>query len=299
MTWLKHVALAATMIAVTSHSAAAQGSSWRELLEDRVRTAYRYTHPPSPGECDAAQLPATGYLVTPAHSGTIGRTWLPGPNQSHWEPVRGPSRPDTLEVRMVSLWCRPSAQSLLVEVDGYYLEIDAMQLARIDETSGQVTPGVLLGGAGAGSEQLALREVCTGGSCQLVVMSADAYVNEVRATLADRDEAERVRQAEAQRRADSQAVDRARAAANVGAQAAAITQRQLIETFQEYGATEEQARAILSGRVLVGMTPAMVRAAVGEPGETRQVGSGQAAVTTWVYRDRQIDIVAGRVTQIR
>jgi hypothetical protein len=186
-----------------------------------------------------------------------------------------------------------------VEVDGYYLEVDGAQLAKVDETTGQVTPGVLLGDASSGPGQLALRELCAGGSCQFVVTGADVYASEIRIALAERNEAERTREAEAQRRADSQASARLQTGASVGAQAAAVTQRQLVETFQRYGATEEQARAILAGRVLVGMTVAMVRAALGEPRETRQEGSDQAAVTTWIYPEREIDMVGGRVTRIR
>jgi hypothetical protein len=271
-------------------------SSWQELLESRVRVAYRFTHPPSPGECGAAALPAAGYLVTPPHRQPIGRTWLPGTNQSRWEPLRGPAAADTLAVRIVELWCGPRGQSVLVEANGYFVEISADQLARVGP-SGEFTPGVLLSaGEGGDAVQVAVREACSGGTCQLILADALVWADEVRLAVAQRQERERVRFAEGERRAEAQAAQRVQAGASVGAQMSAVLSRQLTETYQRLGATPEQANAIMQRRVTPGMTPAMVRAALGEPRETLQE---TRSTTIWIYPGRQVVIEGGVVTAVR
>jgi hypothetical protein len=270
-------------------------ATWREMLESRVRPAYRHTHPATPGECGAAPPAAAAYLAAPENARLIGRTWAPGIHQSRWEPFAGPARPDTLAVRIVDLWCAPAGRSVLVEADGYFLEIGVDQLARVD-ANGRLTPGILLmEGPGGARVQLALEERCAGETCRPALTDAESLAGSVQLELTRREEAERRERLEAQRRAEAASAARLRAGAEVRARTDGVTQRQRMEQLQSYGVTEEQVRAILAGRVLPGMTPAMVRAALGEPTSTRQEG----IATVWVYSGQHVVLEGGRVIQVR
>jgi hypothetical protein len=273
--------------------------TWTELLETRTRVAYRTTHPDPPGTCPATNLPERVLLASPRNSRPVGKTWLPGPNHSRWEPVVGPSTADTLEVRVAALWCGAAGPSVLVEWNGYFLEIDNAQIAQISE-SGELTAGVLLEPRTDGApRQLALRRECPEPGCGIAFADAESYADDVRSAVAARREAERARLAEAERRSELEAATRARDGFNVRGQTDAIMQRERAELLRRSGASEEQVQAILAGRVLTGMTPAMVRNALGDPQAVRQEGQGTQASTIWTYPGREVAFVGGRVSRIR
>jgi len=296
-------ALFASIVALTMSASQLGAQSppqgWRNVLEDRIRPAYRYTHPELEACASRTDLPTVGRLSTTGDQSVVGRTWQAGPNQSRWEPLRSPVGTATLEVNIVYLTCSVTGRGLLVETDGYYLEIDATRLARVDD-AGVVEPGIFLAISEQGTATpVRMRELCEADGCHWALADANQDAADIRAAIAARAEAERARLAEAQRRAEAQRAAISRAGANVGAQAAAVTQRQLIDAYQSYGATEDQARAIIAGRVLIGMTPAMVRAAIGTPAETRVDGTGTDARSTWIYPGMQLTIVGGKVSEIR
>jgi hypothetical protein len=291
--------LVASSALLTALPADAQPSGWRELLESRVRVAYRYTHPPTTAPCSTGELPPGGFLVTPPHGNAIGRTWLPGATQSTWQPLRGPERPDTLAVRIVALWCGVNGKSVLGESDGYYLEIDGSQLASVDR-DGHLAPGILLlQGAAGRPTQGALREECFEETCRLTIVDGEFYAAEVGLAAADRSARASAQMAEADWRATAQAEERLRAGRAVQSQADMVAQRRRAEALQRYGATGAQADAIMAGRVLVGMTPAMVRAALGEPVSTRLAGTGSQSTTVWTYPGREVVFSQGRVELVR
>jgi hypothetical protein len=277
----------------------ASRGAWRELLESRVRPAYRYTHPAPPDTaCAVEALPANGYLVTTEEGGSIGRTWLPGTNQSRWETLVGPQRPDTLPVRVVELWCAPSRTSVLVEADGYYLEIAADRLARVADT-GEVTAGILLMDGPLGRVPVLHRERCDGPLCTHALLDAEGVAGEIRSVTSARQEAQRRELEEAERRAEQLRAGRAQAASAAQARVEGLSRLYLAETLQRYGATEAQARAIMERRVLTGMTPAMVRAALGDPTATRVEAAATGPTTIWSYPGRELDFVDGRLTAVR
>ena len=270
---------------------------WRELLESRTRTAYRYMHPESPGTCGPAHLPTVARLLAPTGEAPIGRTWLPGVNQSRWEPLNGPARPDTLEVRLVELWCGSDGHSLLVETDGYYLEVRADRLASID-AGGQIREGILIAADGVGT-QLTLREECDTGTCTFRLASAEVIASDVRLATAARAEADRIRLLEADRRAESMTAAQIQTGASVGAQMDAVVDRRRMDALQRLGASDVQARAILAGRVLIGMTGSMVRGALGSPAQITRENTGGRTTAVWVYPSQTIVLSDDRVTEIR
>jgi hypothetical protein len=293
-------AAVATLSILAGEVQAQQGSSpWTELLESRVRVAYRHTHPLTLGDCAARGLPQQAFLVSPDHRRPIGRTWLAGPNQSSWESVVGPASPDTIPVKVLGFTCEGVDPGLLVESNGYYLELDVGQLGRV-ESNGDIVPGVLLmessiGGLG----HVAFSRTCLDGSCDLSLRDAEADARDVMLQIdARRDEERRMRE-QFDLRVDAERARRVQDTSTARAGAEALSRQTLAETLSRLGATDEQGRAILQGRVLVGMTPGMVRAAIGEPLEIRQEmrPAGQASV--WIYAGRQVEIANGRVSAIR
>lgn len=295
--WLPGILALSALIAAPAMAQSA--STWEELLASRTRVAYRYTHPPATGTCGATQLPDRGQLRVPAAGTTIGRTWLPGPNHSRWEALTGPTGGAPLEVNVVELWCGPTGESLLVETDGYYIEIFATALAGVD-AAGALTPGIFAAYDGSGAlQEVTLREECVGGICQRLLADATQIAAETVVSLAQAREAELRQFEEATRRAEDERTARLEASSAIRAQAQAVSRRQQVETLQRYGATEEQAAAILQRRVLVGMTPAMVRAALGDPARQESTSEGGSTIETWTYPGRQIIIVDNRVAEIR
>lgn len=272
-----------------------RAGGWRDLLQSRTRVAYRGTHPDPVMECGTPAT-ASAFLIAPEYDRPIGRTWLAGPNQSTWETVRGPSEPDTLAVKIVSFWCNSTTPSLLIEAGGYYLEVAGDQLATVD-SNGEVKPGILvLAGSGAALTQASLESSCNPNGCVYSLGDADAAGLQVRTEIASRLEAQRREWEAAQRNL----VTSAQAASPMRAPAPGLTSGgNLFDALQRYGASEVEARAIMDRRVLVGMTQAMVRAAIGEPDQTAEQPSDQGATLLWTYPNRQVSFRSGKVTEVR
>jgi hypothetical protein len=286
------------LLAATSLEAQASPTTWRSLLEARVRPSYRYTHPVALDACPQPALPATALLVSPDHGRPIGNSWLPGPNRSVWGALSGPAAADTLEVRLVGVACDARGTGVLVEADGYYVVVSADQLAEVDR-SGEVRPGLLVVARRDGPRHLMLVEECSASACRYTVAEAESRAAALRFELAARLEAERREREEVFRREEAERAARQRAGSTAQAQVSGLAQQNLSETLQRYGASETQARAILDRRVIVGMTPAMVRAALGDPEGITQETTGRGSGTVWSYPGRQVVFVDGRVTALR
>jgi len=293
--------VAALLTAAAAVPAAAQQpapSTWRELLQSRIRVAYRYTHPIALADCPPGEHPANAYLATPPHRRAIGRTWLAGENQSRWESVVAPPGPDVLAVRVVGITCGAGGPGVLVEAAGYYLEIDGDQLATVSPR-GEITSGILLVDSGAEPRPYTLlRQECEP-VCGPRLADAESVAGAIRLAVAERQAALQREREEVERRMEAERAARARAGGAAQAGASSMTRQNLTETLQRYGATDAEARAILARQATIGMTQAMVRAALGDPERIDQEATVQGTVVIWRYPGREVVFTSGRVSAIR